>query len=254
MNFSKNPLVVFITVGFLCVFIFIFSPRMVIKPVLTPIYNISTSFNIWFLGIKNAAVLKSNNLTLQEQLSEIESIKQENKELKETLLFVQDENNIKTASTSNTVSAKVIRMLQSYQANVLLIDRGTNDGLMPGNIVGSYGSFVGEVSEVYAHTALVRVAIYEDRKYAVNLPQDMQAVVQGTYDGNHFFITTIPQAFEMQKRIFITLAQTQSFPHRTPLIIGEIQKIIPIPEEPFQSGEVIPLLPTTDIRHVMVYL
>lgn len=107
--------------------------------------------NIFHLGqiLKQNKDLVTENLELQSELAKLSEIEYENEILKKELNFSQT----KEAQTQ-LVTAAIIGRTSGY-LKAMTIDKGSDDGLTPGQAVISQGFLVGTMSEVRSNNSEV---------------------------------------------------------------------------------------------------
>ncbi len=127
----------------------------VFKPVLVLGNNMSErlhNFGSYFVAkntlLKENDTLKEENLTLKAELSNYQSIENENKSLKE-LLGRLGENN-------SYILATILAKPNTTLFDTLLLDVGEDQNISVGDIVFAYGNIpLGKISEVYNNTSKV---------------------------------------------------------------------------------------------------
>jgi rod shape-determining protein MreC len=108
-----------------------------------------------FLGSLGAtrarvAALEEQNAELRTRLAELEEARQENERLRELVDFAEERKLAK-------LGAHVIRRPVSSWEGVIVIDRGSDDGVVPGMPVIAAQGLVGQIAEVSARSATVRL-------------------------------------------------------------------------------------------------
>ncbi len=120
------------------------------------VYNWVSSF--WYGIFNTGEILRQNDqlekkvAALKRQILQLEEFKRENKRLKELLAFkiYVDEYKVK--------GARVIGYSPSSLKNIMMIDRGTNDGIREKMPVISYnGTLVGRISYTGSNTSQVQL-------------------------------------------------------------------------------------------------
>lgn len=96
------------------------------------------------------AALEEQNEELRARLAELEEARQENERLRALVEFAEERKLAK-------LGAQVIRRPVSIWEGVIVIDRGSEDGVEPGMPVIAAQGLVGQVAEVSPHSATVRL-------------------------------------------------------------------------------------------------
>ncbi len=134
----------------------------------------TTSLYLNLLDIKkNNRSLEDNMAVLQTQLSQFEELKKENVRLAQLLGFKQD-------TPHQLVAARVIGHDVLGQHSTLFIDKGTDDGIIPGQAIVTPQGVVGSVLNVEKHFA--QVLALTDRYSAIDVVIDRsraRAIVEG---------------------------------------------------------------------------
>lgn len=108
----------------------------------------------WFEGIgvsrTRLDALEEQNEELRARLAELEEARQENERLRALVEFAEERRLAK-------LGARVIRRPVSIWEGVIVIDRGSEDGIEPGMPVIAAQGLVGQVADVSAHSATVRL-------------------------------------------------------------------------------------------------
>lgn len=131
------------------------------------------------LGVSRTRLeaLEEQNAELRARLAELEEARQENERLRALVEFAEERRFSK-------LGARVIQRPPSSWEGVIMVDRGAEDGVEPGMPVISAQGLVGQVAEVSAHSATVR--LITDRQSGVAaMVQSSRAlgIVRGSIDG-----------------------------------------------------------------------
>lgn len=94
--------------------------------------------------------LEEQNEELRARLAELEEARQENERLRALVEFAEERKLAK-------LGAQVIRRPVSIWEGVIVVDRGSEDGVEPGMPVIAAQGLVGQVAEVSPHSATVRL-------------------------------------------------------------------------------------------------
>lgn len=126
---------------------------------------------------KRLAALEKQNEELRARLAELEEARQENERLRALVDFAE-------ARKLAKLGARVIRRPVSIWEGVIMIDRGSSDGLEPGMPVIAAQGLVGQVAEVSADSATVRL-LTDQQSGVATIIQSTRApgVVRGSVSG-----------------------------------------------------------------------
>lgn len=196
-----------------------------------PLWKIKNSLTaisvdtIQLLKSKRGLIEENNILREKERevfvkLLERNILKEENKLLKE--LFGR-------TIYEDAILATVLARPNVSPYDTLIIDGGKNSGIKEGNNVTVSGSIViGEISNVYENTAIVRLFSSPNEKTIVAVGQEnifTEAMGQG--GGN--FIIHIPRDADVSEGDIITM------PDINTKIFGVVEKILEDPSDPFKT-------------------
>jgi rod shape-determining protein MreC len=135
----------------------------------------------WFSNLTisrdDLAALRTQNDELRARLAELEEARQENERLRQLVEFAEERKLTK-------LGARVIGRPTSSWEGVITIDRGSVDGVEPGMPVLAAQGLLGQVFEVSAHAAKVRL-ITDQRSGVAGMVQSTRVagVVKGSIDG-----------------------------------------------------------------------
>lgn len=149
---------------------------------LTYLKNKVAKNNTFFTDINNLKEenkeLKEKNSNLEQSLRELESIKAENETLKEALNLTEKYSEYKT------VSGYVINKDISNYSSVLVINVGKNDGIEPDMTVIADKGLVGHVISVTNDTAKVQTIIDPASSVSCTISTSRDSIIaKGTIDG-----------------------------------------------------------------------
>ncbi len=121
--------------------------------------------------------LEEQNAELRARLAELEEARQENERLRALVAFAEERKLAK-------LGARVIRRPVSSWEGVIVVDRGADDGVEPGMPVIAAQGLVGQVAEVTASTATVRL-LTDQQSGVASMVQSTRApgVVRGSVSG-----------------------------------------------------------------------
>jgi rod shape-determining protein MreC len=126
---------------------------------------------------KRLDTLETQNEELRARLAELEEARQENERLRALVDFAEERKLAK-------LGARVIRRPVSIWEGVIVVDRGSNDGVLPGMPVIAAQGLVGQVADVSANNATVRL-LTDQQSGVASMIQSTRAtgVVRGSLSG-----------------------------------------------------------------------
>lgn len=126
---------------------------------------------------KRLAALEKQNDELRARLAELEEARQENERLRGLVDFAEERKLAK-------LGARVIRRPINTWEGVIVIDRGSEDGVEPGMPVIAAQGLVGQVAEVSASSSTVRLITDQQSGVAAMIQSSRAtAVVRGSVGG-----------------------------------------------------------------------
>lgn len=134
----------------------------------------------WISGLgvsrSDIATLRKQNEELRARLADLEEARQENDRLRVLVQFAEERKLTK-------VGARVIGRPTSSWEGVILIDRGTADGIVTGMSVLAPQGLVGQIEEVSENSARVRLITDQESGVAAMIQQTRAVgVVRGSID------------------------------------------------------------------------
>lgn len=135
----------------------------------------------WFEGLgasrERVAALEQQNEELRARLAELEEARQENERLRDLVDFAEEQELAR-------LGANVIRRPVSIWEGVIVLDRGSTDGIQPGMPVIAAQGLVGQVAEVSPNACTVRL-VTDQQSGVAALVQSTRAtgVVRGSVSG-----------------------------------------------------------------------
>ncbi|MGB9680612.1 MAG: rod shape-determining protein MreC [Minisyncoccia bacterium] len=169
-----------------------------LEPINTPIFLLS-SLESWisdlfhFSQIRNEYLkLKQENISLRQQISYLNSLKEENETLRQALKIKEEKN-------WHLIPAKVILIDPSGLSGNLWINKGTEDGLKNGmNVITAEGVLVGRIIQCLGHRSLVesifspgvKISVYDQRSKVL-------AVAEKDFKGN-FYLKLVPPMADIE--------------------------------------------------------
>lgn len=172
--------------------------------------------------------------TLRTENAKLRGLAVENEALKAALDFREREND----------PALLARVLSETDVDVfhgLVIDRGTEDGVRPGQaVVAGDGLIVGKVFEARRRTASVLLLSDSKSRLAVTVQNATDTI--GVLDGDRglsMAIDLIPQTETLSPGDIVVTSGIEPGIRRG-LIVGTVEKVMKRTQDPFQSATVAP--------------
>lgn len=149
--------------------------------VTSPIRSIGSFFDGIGASQERVQTLEQQNQELRARLAELEEARQENERLRALVDFAEERKFAK-------LGAEVIRRPISIWEGVIVIDRGSNDGIEPGMPVIAAQGLVGQVADVAAHSSSVRLVTDQMSGVAAIVQSSRTpGVVRGSVEGSLSF-------------------------------------------------------------------
>lgn len=120
-----------------------------------------TDFSNLFYAYEENQDLKQRLYAMDEEVNQLDSLKKENEELRQQLGLQSQFKDRKV------IQAGVIDRLPATWSNRLVIDKGSQDGLIENMYVVAHGGLVGQVSEVSDETSVVSLLTSEQEPLAI---------------------------------------------------------------------------------------
>lgn len=144
----------------------------------SPVRSIGSFFEGIGVSRERVQALEQQNQELRARLAELEEARQENERLRALVDFAEERKFAK-------LGAEVIRRPVSIWEGVIVIDRGSADGIEPGMPVIAAQGLVGQVADVATHSSTVRL-VTDQLSGVASLVQSSRTpgVVRGSVDGS----------------------------------------------------------------------
>lgn len=180
-----------------------------------------------------------NSALLNE--AELQRLRDENRELRDTLGFV-------TRQSVRSIVASIVSRSISPEASSVVIDRGSNDGVLVGApVVGGAGVLIGKVTSVTPGSATIRAISDRASATAVTLYNESRTIgVAEGLSGSLLTLNYVPQ----DERISVNdIVVTSGLEPNVPsgLLVGIVNQVNSDPIEAFQTAVLEPL---SDVRRV----
>lgn len=143
----------------------------------SPIRSVGSFFEGIGASRERLQTLEQQNQELRARLAELEEARQENERLRALVDFAEERKFAK-------LGAEVIRRPVSIWEGVIVIDRGSIDGLEAGMPVIAAQGLVGQIADVSAHSSSVRL-VTDQQSGVASIIQSSRTpgVVRGSVDG-----------------------------------------------------------------------
>jgi rod shape-determining protein MreC len=206
----------------------------------------------FFGGFQDAAAWRQKydeRQALVDQLlvenTQLREKEKENETLRAMLSFKQANQNLQL------IASEVIGRDSNPLLHFIIIDRGTSDGITRNMPVITARGLVGQISDVYPHSA--KVILITDLASSVNVVSQenrTNGVVQGEVDGG-ITMRFIPQGEKIEVgNIILTSGLGGRFPKR--LVVGQVQTVTKKDVELFQSAVIRPSVDFQTLEAVLV--
>lgn len=197
--------------------------------------------------------LRQENLTLREQLDRMPAISKINDDWTKITAAQQ-------ATPYRTTAARVIvRDLSDVRPRTLILNKGSNDGLAPGQVViDAGGALVGRISEVDATVSMV--LLLSDPS-AVVVGKEAKSGATGTIRGSlsgqlQMLYVDSSQDLAVGEAV-VTAGESlpctnDTSPYPPTLLIGNIVEVFTDPNTPVKSASIKPAAHLTDATFVLI--
>jgi rod shape-determining protein MreC len=229
------------------------------KVTLNPLITVQSWFSTRFMAVYDFITVPRDVNSLRQRNSDLEA---ENSQLRTQVIQLQQE--LSQAQAVNAlvgfarqhpenqyVAASVIGRDPSPFMHYILIDAGTDNGLLHGMAVVTQQGLVGRIDAVTAGAA--RVQLITDPGSAVNImlqSSQTEAVLTGSLTGD-LTLDMLPRDANVSVGdIVLTSGLGGSYPQN--IFIGQIQSVQNRENELFKTATVQPLVNFTDLKAVLV--
>ncbi len=202
---------------------------------------VGTTIEIGGLRSKNSG-LSLENATLVAENAKLKKLEDENKSLREQLDTPNKDLKIKLA-------AGVIGSGGFGTKNVLLIDKGSNQGVKENDLVVVKNILLGKIINVTPKVSSVQLLSDPDSNIPVITAGGAEGILEGKF-GSEIRLTNVLQAEELIEREIVFTSGKDGLPRN--LVVGEIGKVNKIDKEFFQSASLSQLVDSEKIS--LVYL
>lgn len=189
-------------------------------------------------------ILKQENKQLRMELAGLREAAAENERLTALLDF-------KEKNTPEMVGSRVLRSHLDEWVGAILIDRGKADGLTRDQAVFAGSGVVGQVVEIYPHTAIVLLLVNRNMAAGAQVQRSRFAgIVQGNGDYKHLTLLLEGESPDVQEGdIIITSGLGGVYPKGIP--IGKVDKLFD-PEGLMRRASITPFVDYAHLEEVLV--
>lgn len=190
--------------------------------------------------------LREENAKLLQQITELKEVERENEQLRKQLQFG-------SKSQATLLGADVIGYQPDGVRQLLVIDRGADDGLKPGMSAIYEGHLVGKVESVNAHSAqLLLLSDEQFRVLVVDQNSRTPGIVKGQVGGSTV-MEQIPQSEHVSAGdVIVTSGTDGEFP--AGLVIGTVSNVAQSGQSIFKAAQIRQSFSPLDLRVVMILL
>lgn len=264
--FHRGPspavrLVFFVVLSLLLLFIdaryrYLESTRSVLSVLVSPIQRLATLPGaLWqqagdFFSTQRRLAEDNQSLRQQHehnaaQLSELQALQQENRQLRNLLALPQ----------RSEFSAQLVEIVYAERdvfKRRVLIDKGANTGMQPGQVVMDDAGIVGQVTRVYPWLAEVTLVTEKDHAVPVQvLRNGLRTIVFGAGDTSQLSLRYMPVSSDIQNGdILVTSGIDGTYPPGIP--VAQVVKIERDPAYPFARITCLPVAGVDRHRHLLV--
>jgi rod shape-determining protein MreC len=199
-----------------------------------------TIFNIGDLRSENSELV-IENAKLEAELQSCEEVKKENEALKK-------QTNIEGQGDFELEMARILGIDRQGEAQHIIVDKGVQDNVSKGDAVILGKILVGEVRDVFDHTARVRLISNQNSNIAV-ISQETRAkgLLHGTLEG--LIMEEILENAEIEKGNTV-LVWSDEFPKG--LVVGNVSEVKVMPTSSTKKAIVKPSINFEDLKYIFI--
>lgn len=189
-------------------------------------------FNNGVQSVSNLISTYGENKKLKKKVNKLDALEQQKKNQSEEIDYLKDEVELnKTLINYEKVTANVVERTPSTWQNVLVVDKGSNDGIKKNMPVMSQKGLIGRILEVNTHSSKIQL-LTSDTKYSNHFPVKISSNngisfgVLNKYEekGQYLIASQITEKKDIQKG---DIVQTSGLGGNSPadLAIGTVIKV-----------------------------
>lgn len=202
--------------------------------------NVSDWFN---LGSYDSSEVEGELTQLRLETVELERLRQQNRQLRQELNFIRD-------NEFNTIQADVVTYQSDAARDVLRINVGSDDGIEADMPIVAESALVGVVDEVYSNSADVLLVTDVNFRALAEVGSQAEGVVTGG-PGGSVTIDRLPQdGAASLGEVVATSGRDGTFPRG--LLIGTVRSIAQEPGAVFDTAQIAPSVTYRDLEIVTV--
>ncbi len=203
----------------------------------------SVIYNLKQLSNENID-LKSRVVELETYLAEAESGIRDNEILRKELGF-------KKTTKLNLVPCEVMSSNALNLTDTLVLNCGSNEGVMEGQVVMAQGHVVGKI--IYVNKTTSTAVLATSSKFLVDArisKTGQSSVVEGSF-GSGLLLNQIPQSAALEKGWLIVTAGINSQIPKD-LLIGEVGEVVSTPNDLFKKASLLTPVDFSNLQFVYV--
>lgn len=237
-NLKRIFFILLVTIAI--VFVFSFFKDSLKNWTQTTFYEIKTFF--WNLSLNNEKSCNFREASYDIKLAELDSLKEENKLLREIIGISLDEDYVfEIASVTQ----------KNILEDVITLDKGSKEGIKENMVVlTSEKALVGKVVKVYPDYA--EVLLITSKKSVI----DVKIISEGDYaivsGSDQKIILDNLEKESAVKEGDICVTSSLGGHYEEGLLVGKIESIIDLASEVYKTGEVKPFFNLTDLDKVLI--
>lgn len=202
------------------------------------LYRFNTGIKVFLKNLYLSQELGSQNQLLREEnqkllsdLAELMDVRQENDFLREQLSFQ------KASKKRNLLLSSVIGQGSAFGQEVLIVDKGTSDGIKGGEaVVLNPNILIGKVHEVFDNYAIVALLFHREFKITAQTTSGVPGIIKGDASRRILFDEVSQAAVLNANDIVITDNRTPFIPSN--LVIGKVKAITSQPTDIYKNAQV----------------
>lgn len=189
-------------------------------------------------------ILEEENARLQSQVIELQQ------QLKDTDILYALLNYARSRPKDTYVAAQVIARDPSPFLQYVIIDTGSDEGVLAGMPVVTAQGLVGKVDAVFPNAARVRLITDAGSSVNVHLTSGQEAILTGSITGD-VTLEMVPQDVTLATgEVLLTSGLGGNYPAN--ILIGQVLNVRKLDTELFQSASVQPSVNFSSLRAVLV--
>lgn len=201
-------------------------------------------FNLKTLKIENQE-LQKENFFLKNQIAELQSLKEENKDLREALALGLE-------NDFQLILAEVVS--KKSQEDAILINKGREDGIEKGlPVISKEKVLVGRIGKVFDNFSQVILISSDGFTFSVEIEAGEERIL-GAGKGKGVWklrVEFLPKEIDIEKgNLVVTSVLGGIFPEN--LLVGQVTGLRKTAPEPFQEAEVRPYFRELDLKRLFI--